>query len=58
VNNKLDRMWKEAVVVQCKVLSRGLSGRTEENRDILSQDNRSPGGDSNPRAPEYEVDVF
>jgi hypothetical protein len=30
VNNELERMWKEAVVAQFKVLSGHVLGRTEE----------------------------
>ena len=31
MNNKFERMLKEVFVAECKVLSRSLSGRTEEN---------------------------
>jgi hypothetical protein len=33
VNNKLQRMWKEAGVVYFKELSRNLPGGTEENHE-------------------------
>jgi hypothetical protein len=38
VNDELGRLSKEAVVICCKVLSRNLRGRTEENRKKLGQD--------------------
>jgi hypothetical protein len=31
VNNELERLWKEVVVVCCKVLSQNLRGVTEDN---------------------------
>jgi hypothetical protein len=31
MNNELERMWKEEVVAQFKVLYQNLSGGTEEN---------------------------
>jgi hypothetical protein len=31
MNNNLERIWKEAVLAQFKVLSRHLPGSTEEN---------------------------
>jgi hypothetical protein len=37
VNNKLERMWKEAVMVWSEVLARNLSGGTEENKGNLSR---------------------
>jgi hypothetical protein len=40
MNNDLEMLWK--------VLSQNLPGRAEENHENLSQDNRSPGRDSNP----------
>jgi hypothetical protein len=33
-------MWKEAVMVWCKVLSQNLHGETEQNTQILCQDIR------------------
>jgi hypothetical protein len=33
VNNELERMWKETVVAQFKVLSRHLPGGTEGNHE-------------------------
>jgi hypothetical protein len=41
-----------------KVLSWHFSGGTEENDENLSQVNRSPGRDFNPRPPEYEAGVL
>jgi hypothetical protein len=35
MNNELERIWKEAVVVQIEVLSRHLPGRTEKNHEKL-----------------------
>jgi hypothetical protein len=32
-NNEQERIWKEAVVTYCKVLSRHLPGGTEENHE-------------------------
>jgi hypothetical protein len=36
VNKELERMWKEAVVAQFKVLTRHLPGRTEEKTRKIS----------------------
>jgi hypothetical protein len=36
MNNKLERIWKEAVVPLFKVLCQHLPGGTEENQEILS----------------------
>jgi hypothetical protein len=36
VNDELERMWKEVVVAQFKVLSRLIPGRTDENYENLS----------------------
>jgi hypothetical protein len=33
VNDELERMWKEAVMAEFKVLSWNLPGRTEENHE-------------------------
>jgi hypothetical protein len=38
VNNKFERIWKEAVVAYFKVKSRNFSGGTQENHDKTSQD--------------------
>jgi hypothetical protein len=56
VNNELERMWKEAVVAQFKVLSRHLP-RTKENYEI-PQDSRCLGRYLNPGPPEYEAGVL
>jgi hypothetical protein len=32
-NNELERMWKEAIVTWCEVLSRYLSGGTEDDHE-------------------------
>jgi hypothetical protein len=57
VNKELERKWKEAVVAQLTVLSRHLSGGTEENHE-KPHNSRSPGRDSNPGPPEYEAGVL
>jgi surfactin synthase thioesterase subunit len=36
VNDELERMWKEAVMAEFKVLSWNLPGRTEENHEKTS----------------------
>jgi hypothetical protein len=41
-----------------KVLSWHMPGGTEENHNILSQNNRSPGKNVNLGPPEYEVGVL
>jgi hypothetical protein len=33
VNDELERLWKEAVEAEFKVVSRHLPGRSEENRE-------------------------
>jgi hypothetical protein len=45
MNNELQRIWKEAVVAQFKVLPRHLPAGTEENHEKLSQCSRSSGQD-------------
>jgi hypothetical protein len=40
-------MWQEVVVAQYKILSRHLSGGTEEHHKNLSGSTRSPGQDLN-----------
>jgi hypothetical protein len=35
MNNELERVWNEAVMALFKVLSRHLSGGTEENHEKL-----------------------
>jgi hypothetical protein len=46
---------EKAVVIQLKVLSRNLTGGTEENH---SQDVRFPGRDLNPGPSDYEAIVL
>jgi hypothetical protein len=41
MNDKLERVWKEAVVAYFKVISRHLPGGTDENQEIFIQDSRS-----------------
>jgi hypothetical protein len=36
VDDELERMWKEAVVAEFKVLPRHLPGETEENCEKIS----------------------
>jgi hypothetical protein len=38
VNDELERLWKEAVMAHCKVLSLHSFGGTEKNHKNLSQD--------------------
>jgi hypothetical protein len=40
---EVGRMWREAVMVQFKVLSRKLLGGIKENHKKISQNNWSPG---------------
>jgi hypothetical protein len=47
VNDELKRLWKEAAVAQCKVLSQYLLGVSEKTTKNLSQDSRSPGRNLN-----------
>jgi hypothetical protein len=54
VNNKLETMWKFSWP-NFKLLSRYLSGQTEENHEKLFYDSRSPGLDLNPGPSEYEL---
>jgi hypothetical protein len=46
MNNESERTWEEAVLALFRK-SWNLLGRTEENQEILSQDSRCPGGESN-----------
>jgi hypothetical protein len=55
VNSELVRIWKEAVVVKVKVLSRHSLEGVRKTTEILSQDSRFPGRDLNPEPPEYET---
>jgi hypothetical protein len=43
-------------MAQFKVLSHHLSGETEINQKMLSQDSKSPGQDLNPGLFEYEAE--
>jgi hypothetical protein len=57
-NEKLiGKDWKEPVVVQLTVdiITRNLSGETDEIHDKVSQYSRSPGRDLNTGPPEYET---
>jgi hypothetical protein len=38
LNNELERMWKEAVVAKCEVLSQHLPGVTDENHGKLQSE--------------------
>jgi hypothetical protein len=49
-------MHKEAVVAQLKLLSRHLTGGTEENHWDLNQDSRSSGPNLDTGPQEYEQD--
>jgi hypothetical protein len=52
VNNERERMWKQAIVAQFKILSRKLPGRTEDNYETLA--NRVDVlSNSNRKSPEY-----
>jgi hypothetical protein len=51
VNDQMQRMDHELIVAYFKVLPQNFPGGTEENHEILSQDNRSPGWVSNRRPP-------
>jgi hypothetical protein len=48
----LERIWAEAVVA-CSRYYADIGLRTEENHEIISQDSRYPGRDSNRASPEY-----
>jgi hypothetical protein len=48
-------MWKEAVVVYFKVLSRHVTGGTKENNKKISQDSRFQDRNLNPGLFEYEA---
>jgi hypothetical protein len=43
VTDKLERIWREAVVAYFMVLCQQLLGETEENNQNLSQDGLCPG---------------
>jgi hypothetical protein len=58
MNNRLERMWKEAVMAYSKVPPLHLTGGTEENYKYLSQDSRSTGRDLNLLHSEYEAGVL
>jgi hypothetical protein len=58
VNDKLQRMWKEAAVASFKALFWHLPGGIEENHKKLSQDSRYPGQHLNPIHPAYEAGVI
>jgi hypothetical protein len=53
VNDELERMWKDAIVAELKVLH--FPGGTEENYHYLNQDSRSLDRDLNPGPSEFET---
>jgi hypothetical protein len=55
INNKLERVWKEAALALLKVLPRHLPGGTAKTMKNLNEDSRSPGRDFNWRPPKYEA---
>jgi hypothetical protein len=57
-DNQLERMWKEAVMAQFKVLSWHLPGGIEENYKNLTQYSLSLGQDLNAGTAEYESEVL
>jgi hypothetical protein len=52
VNNELERMWKEVVIAEFKVLLWHLPGGAEQNPE-KPQNDWSLGRDSNPELPRY-----
>jgi hypothetical protein len=52
VNNELERMWKEVVMAQFKVISLRLSGGTEEDHGKPRLESRSLGRDLNLEPPQ------
>jgi hypothetical protein len=55
VNDELDRMWKEAVVDEFKVLFQDFSGGTEKTTKKTCHNSRFLAWDLNSRFPEYEA---
>lgn len=51
ISNDFESMWKEAVAMKCKVLSRYVLGGTEKNHEITKND-LYPSRDSNEAYPE------
>jgi hypothetical protein len=51
--NELERMLKEAVVTEFKVLSWNIPGRSEKKTSILSHDSRCPVRDLNRKPPPH-----
>jgi hypothetical protein len=45
MNNEFEKIWKEAVVAQFKLLHQHFPGWTKENHEIQRQDSGSPGRD-------------
>jgi hypothetical protein len=54
MNDKLERIWKEAAVPTFKLLSRRSPGGTEVEHETSSQDFRSPDRYLCPRPSEYD----
>jgi hypothetical protein len=57
MNSQLERIWKETVLSQLKVLSRYLHGGTEKNHENLIQYSRFPDRYLISGCPEYEAGV-
>jgi hypothetical protein len=53
MNDKLERIWKETVIIV--VLSLHLPGEAEKNQNYLSHRNQCPGQYSTSAAPEYKL---
>jgi hypothetical protein len=51
-------MWKEAVVVEFKLLFRNFPGVLTKTTRNLSRDSRSPSQEVNAGPPEYETGVL
>jgi hypothetical protein len=58
VNNELEKMWKEAVVAQFKILFRNFLEGPRKTMKYFGQNSRPPGRDMNQRPPEYEAGVL
>jgi hypothetical protein len=54
---RMELMWKKAIVAYFKVLSQHFPVGTEDNHEKLHQDSRSPSRDLNPGPPEHEPSV-
>jgi hypothetical protein len=57
MSKELERIWKKVVVAWFNLLSHHLSEGTEESKEDLIQDSRSPGRALNLEPPEYEAGV-